>query len=157
MNQEIISQQLLIQLESGRRLMLHVSEILTVLDRKSPDYDRQVAEGKRLLAEARADEIDATLRTMPAEPFLEELTEADPEQKGKRKRRRRGRGNRRSSGKAKDGSSESDSVTTKKVSDPANQRSSENAATSMQRRKRRRRRRGGNRKPGNESEGNSQS
>lgn len=157
LNQEIISQQLLIQLESGRRLMLHVSEILTVLDRKSPDYDRQVAEGKRLLAEARADEIDATLRTMPAEPFLEELTEADPEQKGKRKRRRRGRGNRRSSGKAKDGSSESDSVTTKKVSDPANQRSSENAATSMQRRKRRRRRRGGNRKPGNESEGNSQS
>ena len=157
LNQEIISQQLLIQLESGRRLMLHVSEILTVLDRKSPDYDRQVAEGKRLLAEARTDEIDATLRTMPAEPFLEELTEADPEQKGKRKRRRRGRGNRRSSGKAKDGSSESDSVTTKKVSDPANQRSSENAATSMQRRKRRRRRRGGNRKPGNESEGNSQS
>lgn len=155
LNQEIISQQLLIQLESGRRLMLHVSEILTVLDRKSPDYDRQVAEGKRLLAEARADEIDATLRTMPAEPFLEELTEADPEQKGKRKRRRRGRGNRRSSGKAKDGSSESDSVTTKKVSDPANQRSSENAATSTQRRKRRRR--GGNRKPGNESEGNSQS
>ena len=155
LNQEIISQQLLIQLESGRRLMLHVSEILTVLDRKSPDYDRQVAEGKRLLAEARADEIDATLRTMPAEPFLEELTEADPEQKGKRKRRRSGRGNRRSSGKAKDGSSESDSVTTKKVSDPANQRSSENAATSTQRRKRRRR--GGNRKPGNESEGNSQS
>jgi cell fate regulator YaaT (PSP1 superfamily) len=155
LNQEIISQQLLIQLESGRRLMLHVSEILTVLDRKSPDYDRQVAEGKRLLAEARADEIDATLRTMPAEPFLEELTEADPEQKGKRKRRRRGRGDRRSSGKAKDGSSESDSVTTKKVSDPANQRSSENAATSTQRRKRRRR--GGNRKPGNESEGNSQS
>ncbi len=155
LNQEIISQQLLIQLESGRRLMLHVSEILTVLDRKSPDYDRQVAEGKRLLAEARADEIDATLRTMPAEPFLEELTEADPEQKGKRKRRRRGRGNRRSSGKAKDGSSESDSVTTKEVSDPANQRSSENAATSTQRRKRRRR--GGNRKPGNESEGNSQS
>ena len=155
LNQEIISQQLLIQLESGRRLMLHVSEILTVLDRKSPDYDRQVAEGKRLLAEARTDEIDATLRTMPAEPFLEELTEADPEQKGKRKRRRRGRGNRRSSGKAKDGSSESDSVTTKKVSDPANQRSSENAATSTQRRKRRRR--GGNRKPGNESEGNSQS
>ena len=155
LNQEIISQQLLIQLESGRRLMLHVSEILTVLDRKSPDYDRQVAEGERLLAEARADEIDATLRTMPAEPFLEESTEADPEQKGKRKRRRRGRGNRRSSGKAKDGSSESDSVTTKEVSDPANQRSSENAATSTQRRKRRRR--GGNRKPGNESEGNSQS
>ncbi len=155
LNQEIISQQLLIQLESGRRLMLHVSEILTVLDRKSPDYDRQVAEGDRLLAEARADEIDATLRTMPAEPLLEESTEADPEQKGKRKRRRRGRGNRRSSGKAKDGSSESDSVTTKEVSDPANQRSSENAATSTQRRKRRRR--GGNRKPGNESEGNSQS
>lgn len=103
LNQEIISQQLLIQLESGRRLMLHVSEILTVLDRKSPDYDRQVAEGDRLLAEARADEIDATLRTMPAEPLLEESTEADPEQKGKRKRRRRGRGNRRSSGKAKDG------------------------------------------------------
>ena len=64
LNQEILSQQLLVELESGRRLMLHVSEILTTLDRKSPDYEQQVAEGERLLAQARTDEIDISIDSM---------------------------------------------------------------------------------------------
>lgn len=47
LNQEILSQQLLVELESGRRMTLHVSEILTTLERKSSAQNKEVFDGER--------------------------------------------------------------------------------------------------------------
>ena len=154
LNQEILSQQLLVELESGRRLMLHVSEILTTLDRKSPDYEQQVAEGERLVAQARADEIDLSIEsTDSADP---DETQASEAPKKKRRRRRR---NRRGSGKRKDGSSESNSGAKKDNSGDAKSGSPEGSSSSNKNKKgrRRRRRRGGENKPKQSSEGGSPS
>ena len=99
LNQEILSQQLLVEFESGRRLMLHMSEILTTLDRKSPDYEQQVAEGERRswprLGQMR---LISQLNRRISDPDETQASEA-PKRRGRRRRR-----NRRGSGKRKDGS-----------------------------------------------------
>lgn len=98
LNQEILSQQLLVELESGRRVMLHVSEILTTLDRKSADYQQQVAEGEHLLAEARMDEIDTALHSFTSAIETDQSTgDASGGRSQRKRRRKRNRKGRRKS------------------------------------------------------------
>ncbi len=151
LNQEILSQQLLVELESGRRLMLHVSEILTTLDRKAPDYEQQVAEGERLLAAARADEMDLALDTLATESDLSDAQEEDTgrQRKGKSRRRKR---NRKGQRKRQDGSPEP--VSKDKNNTSADSSAKETAGGNRnKKRRRRRRRRGGDRKPNQNAEG----
>ena len=151
LNQEILSQQLLVELESGRRLMLHVSEILTTLDRKAPDYEQQVAEGERLLAVARADEMDLAIDSLTPESDLPDPAEEDRGRQRNRKSRRRKR-NRKGQRKRQDGSPEP-------VSEDKNNTSADSSAKETaggnrdKKRRRRRRRRGGDRKPNQNAEG----
>ena len=151
LNQEILSQQLLVELESGRRLMLHVSEILTTLDRKSPDYKQQVAEGERLIAAARADEMDLALDTLTPESEEADSGEEDKgrQRKGKSRRRRR---NRKGQRKRQDGSPETASADKNNIS--ADLSAKETAGGNKKKKRRRRRwRRGGDRKPNQNAEG----
>lgn len=151
LNQEILSQQLLVELESGRRLMLHVSEILTTLDRKAPDYEQQVAEGERLLAAARADEMDLALDTLATESDLSDAQKEDTgrQRKGKSRRRKR---NRKGQRKRQDGSPEP--VSKDKNNTSADSSAKETAGGNRnKKRRRRRRRRGGDRKPNQNAEG----
>ncbi len=152
LNQEILSQQLLVELESGRRLMLHVSEILTTLDRKSPDYEQQVAEGERLLAAARADEMDLALGAFT--PETDEAGSREEEDKGRQRKgkSRRRRRNRKGQRKRQDGSSETASKDKNNTS--ADSSAQETAGgNKKKKRRRRRRRRGGDRKPNQNAEG----
>ncbi|MAT10308.1 MAG: signal peptidase [Rhodopirellula sp.] len=137
LNQEILSQQLLVELESGRRLMLHVSEILTTLDRKSPDYEEQVAEGQRLLASAKADEIEIALDNLTPDEKTGDLLEDDKSRRGKGKRRRRRR-NPKGQRKSQQGSSESG------AEDKKNTSGGPHASGKKKKRRRRRRRRSDN-------------
>ena len=151
LNQEILSQQLLVELESGRRLMLHVSEILTTLDRKSPDYEQQVTEGERLLAAARVDEMDLALDTLTPEAEEADSREEDKgrQRKGKSRRRRR---NRKGQRKLQDGSPTTASEDKNNTS--ADSSAKETAGgNKKKKRRRRRRRRGGDRKPNQNAEG----
>ena len=151
LNQDILSQQLLVELESGRRLMLHVSEILTTLDRKSPDYEQQVAEGERLLAAAKADEMDLALDTLTPEVEEADSREQDKgrQRKGKSRRRRR---NRKGQRKPQDGSPETASADKNDTS--AESLAKETAGgNKKKKRRRRRRRRTGDRKPNQNAEG----
>ncbi len=157
LNQEILSQQLLVELESGRRLMLHVSEILTTLDRKSPEYESQVADGERLLAAARADELDVMMGQEALGGENDAPADGGPSQgekrhgKGKQGRRRR---NRRGQRKPRDGSSESVSQDKKKSSAARSPDSADGSTSrSNNKRRRRRRRRGGGREPNQNAEG----
>ena len=150
LNQEILSQQLLVELESGRRLMLHVSEILTTLDRKSPDYEHQVAEGERLLAAARADEMDLVSDTPAFESDQSDTREEDRgrQRKGKSRRRRNRKGQR----KRQDGSPEP--VSEDKNKNSADWSAKETAGgNKSKKRRRRRRRRGGDRQPNQNAKG----
>lgn len=145
LNQEILSQQLLVELESGRRLMLHVSEILTTLDRKSPDYEEQVAEGERLLASVKTDEIEMALDSLTSDVNTGDLSEDDKSRRGKGKRRRRRR-NSKGQKKSQQGSSESG------VEDKKNTSGGPASSGNSKKRRRRRRRRSDN-KPSQNPEG----
>lgn len=139
LNQEILSQQLLVELESGRRLMLHVSEILTTLDRKSPDYEEQVAEGERLLASVKTDEVEMALDSLTSEVNTGDLSEDDKSRRGKGKRRRRRR-NSKGQKKSQQGSSESGAEDKKNTSGGP-------SSSGNGKKKRRRRRRRSDNKP----------
>ena len=139
LNQEILSQQLLVELESGRRLMLHVSEILTTLDRKSPDYEEQVAEGERLLASVKTDEIEMALDSLTSDVNTGDLSEDDKSRRGKGKRRRRRR-NSKGQKKSQQGSSESGAEDKKNTSGGP-------SSSGNGKKKRRRRRRRSDNKP----------
>ena len=145
LNQEILSQQLLVELESGRRLMLHVSEILTTLDRKSPDYEEQVAEGERLLASVKTDEVEMALDSLTSEVNTGDLSEDDKSRRGKGKRRRRRR-NSKGQKKSQQGSSESGAEDKKNTSGGP-------SASGNGKKKRRRRRRRSDNKPSQNPEG----
>ena len=145
LNQEILSQQLLVELESGRRLMLHVSEILTTLDRKSPDYEEQVAEGERLLASVKTDEVEMALDSLTSDVNTGDLSEDDKSRRGKGKRRRRRR-NSKGQKKSQQGSSESGAEDKKNTSGGP-------AASGNGKKKRRRRRRRSDNKPSQNPEG----
>ena len=145
LNQEILSQQLLVELESGRRLMLHVSEILTTLDRKSPDYEEQVAEGERLLASAKTDEVEMALDSLTSEVNTGDLSEDDKSRRGKGKRRRRRR-NSKGQKKSQQGSSESGAEDKKNTSGGP-------SSSGNGKKKRRRRRRRSDNKPSQNPEG----
>jgi len=145
LNQEILSQQLLVELESGRRLMLHVSEILTTLDRKSPDYEEQVAEGERLLASVKTDEIEMALDSLTSDVNTGDSSEDDKSRRGKGKRRRRRR-NSKGQKKSQQGSSESG------VEDKKNTSGGPASSGNRKKRRRRRRRRSDN-KPSQNPEG----
>ncbi|MAX21840.1 MAG: signal peptidase [Planctomycetaceae bacterium] len=145
LNQEILSQQLLVELESGRRLMLHVSEILTTLDRKSPDYEEQVAEGERLLASVKTDEVEMTLDSLTSDVNTGDLSEDDKSRRGKGKRRRRRR-NSKGQKKSQQGSSESGAEDKKNTSGGP-------SASGNGKKKRRRRRRRSDNKPSQNPEG----
>lgn len=145
LNQEILSQQLLVELESGRRLMLHVSEILTTLDRKSPDYEEQVAEGERLLASVKTDEIEMALDSLTSDVNTGDLSEDDKSRRGKGKRRRRRRSS-KGQKKSQQGSSESG------VEDKKNTSGGPASSGNRKKRRRRRRRRSDN-KPSQNPEG----
>ena len=145
LNQEILSQQLLVELESGRRLMLHVSEILTTLDRKSPDYEEQVAEGERLLASAKTDEVEMALDSLTSEVNTGDLSEDDKSRRGKGKRRRRRR-NSKGQKKSQQGSSESGAEDKKNTSGGP-------SSSGNGKKKRRRRRRRSHNKPSQNPEG----
>lgn len=139
LNQEILSQQLLVELESGRRLMLHVSEILTTLDRKSPDYEEQVAEGERLLASVKTDEVEMALDSLTSDVNTGDLSEDDKSRRGKGKRRRRRR-NSKGQKKSQQGSSESGAEDKKNTSGGP-------SSSGNGKKKRRRRRRRSDNKP----------
>ena len=139
LNQEILSQQLLVELESGRRLMLHVSEILTTLDRKSPDYEEQVAEGERLLASVKTDEVEMALDSLTSEVNTGDLSEDDKSRRGKGERRRRRR-NSKGQKKSQQGSSESGAEDKKNTSGGP-------SSSGNGKKKRRRRRRRSDNKP----------
>ena len=145
LNQEILSQQLLVELESGRRLMLHVSEILTTLDRKSPDYEEQVAEGERLLASVKTDEVEMALDSLTSEVNTGDLSEDDKSRRGKGKRRRRRR-NSKGQKKSQQGSSESGAEDKKNTSGGP-------SSSGNGKKKRRRRRRRSDNKPSQNPEG----
>ena len=145
LNQEILSQQLLVELESGRRLMLHVSEILTTLDRKSPDYEEQVAEGERLLASAKTDEVEMALDSLTSDVNTGDLSEDDKSRRGKGKRRRRRR-NSKGQKKSQQGSSESGAEDKKNTSGGP-------SSSGNGKKKRRRRRRRSDNKPSQNPEG----
>lgn len=145
LNQEILSQQLLVELESGRRLMLHVSEILTTLDRKSPDYEEQVAEGERLLASVKTDEVEMTLDSLTSDVNTGDLSEDDKSRRGKGKRRRRRR-NSKGQKKSQQGSSESGAEDKKNTSGGP-------SSSGNGKKKRRRRRRRSDNKPSQNPEG----
>ena len=145
LNQEILSQQLLVELESGRRLMLHVSEILTTLDRKSPDYEEQVAEGERLLASVKTDEVEMALDSLTSEVNTGDLSEDDKSRRGKGKRRRRRR-NTKGQKKSQQGSSESGAEDKKNTSGGP-------SSSGNGKKKRRRRRRRSDNKPSQNPEG----
>ena len=145
LNQEILSQQLLVELESGRRLMLHVSEILTTLDRKSPDYEEQVAEGERLLASVKTDEVEMALDSLTSEVNTGDLSEDDKSRRGKGKRRRRRR-NSKGQKKSQQGSSESGAEDKKNTSGGP-------SSSGNGKKKRRRRRRRSDNKPRQNPEG----
>ena len=145
LNQEILSQQLLVELESGRRLMLHVSEILTTLDRKSPDYEEQVAEGERLLASVKTDEVEMALDSLTSDVNTGDLSEDDKSRRGKGKRRRRRR-NSKGQKKSQQGSSESGAEDKKNTSGGP-------SASGNGKKKRRRRRRRSDNKPSQNPEG----
>ena len=145
LNQEILSQQLLVELESGRRLMLHVSEILTTLDRKSPDYEEQVAEGERLLASVKTDEIEMALDSMTSDVNTADSSEDDKSRRGKGKRRRRRR-NSKGQKKSQQGSSESGAEDKKNTSGGP-------SSSGNGKKKRRRRRRRSDNKPRQNPEG----
>jgi cell fate regulator YaaT (PSP1 superfamily) len=145
LNQEILSQQLLVELESGRRLMLHVSEILTTLDRKSPDYEEQVAEGERLLASVKTDEVEMALDSLTSDVNTGDLSEDDKSRRGKGKRRRRRR-NSKGQKKSQQGSSESGAEDKKNTSGGP-------SSSGNGKKKRRRRRRRSDNKPSQNPEG----
>ena len=145
LNQEILSQQLLVELESGRRLMLHVSEILTTLDRKSPDYEEQVAEGERLLASVKTDEVEMALDSLTSDVNTGDLSEDDKSPRGKGKRRRRRR-NSKGQKKSQQGSSESGAEDKKNTSGGP-------SSSGNGKKKRRRRRRRSDNKPSQNPEG----
>ena len=145
LNQEILSQQLLVELESGRRLMLHVSEILTTLDRKSPDYEEQVAEGERLLASVKTDEVEMALDSLTSDVNTGDLSEDDKSRRGKGKRRRRRR-NSKGQKKSQQGSSESGAEDKKNTSGGP-------SSSGNGKKKRRRRRRRSDNKPRQNPEG----
>ena len=145
LNQEILSQQLLVELESGRRLMLHVSEILTTLDRKSPDYEEQVAEGARLLASVKTDEVEMALDSLTSDVNTGDLSEDDKSRRGKGKRRRRRR-NSKGQKKSQQGSSESGAEDKKNTSGGP-------SSSGNGKKKRRRRRRRSDNKPSQNPEG----
>ncbi|MDB4864508.1 regulatory iron-sulfur-containing complex subunit RicT [Pirellulaceae bacterium] len=145
LNQEILSQQLLVELESGRRLMLHVSEILTTLDRKSPDYEEQVAEGERLLASVKTDEVEMALDSLTSDVNTGDLSEDDKSRRGKGKRRRRHR-NSKGQKKSQQGSSESGAEDKKNTSGGP-------SSSGNGKKKRRRRRRRSDNKPSQNPEG----
>ena len=145
LNQEILSQQLLVELESGRRLMLHVSEILTTLDRKSPDYEEQVAEGERLLASVKTDEVEMALDSLTSEVNTGDLSEDDKSRRGKGKRRRRRR-NSKGQKKSQQGSSESGAEDKKNTSGGP-------SSSGNGKKKRRRRRRRSDNKPSQNPKG----
>ena len=145
LNQEILSQQLLVELESGRRLMLHVSEILTTLDRKSPDYEEQVAEGERLLASVKTDEVEMALDSLTSDVNTGDLSEDDKSRRGKGKRRRRRR-NSKGKKKSQQGSSESGAEDKKNTSGGP-------SSSGNGKKKRRRRRRRSDNKPSQNPEG----
>ena len=117
--------------------MLHVSEILTTLDRKSPDYEEQVAEGQRLLASAKADEIEIALDSLTPDEKTGDLLEDDKSRRGKGKRRRRRR-NPKGQRKSQQGSSESG------AEDKKNTSGGPHASGNKKKRRRRRRRRSDN-------------
>lgn len=145
LNQEILSQQLLVELESGRRLMLHVSEILTTLDRKSPDYEEQVAEGERLLASVKTDEVEMALDSLTSDVNTGDLSEDDKSRRGKGKRRRRRR-NSKGQKKSQQGSSESGAEDKKNTSGGP-------SSSGNGKKKRRRRRRRSDNKPSQNPKG----
>ena len=145
LNQEILSQQLLVELESGRRLMLHVSEILTTLDRKSPDYEEQVAEGERLLASVKTDEVEMALDSLTSDVKTADSSEDDKSRRGKGKRRRRRR-NSKGQKKSQQGSSESGAEDKKNTSGGP-------SSSGNGKKKRRRRRRRSDNKPSQNPEG----
>ena len=145
LNQEILSQQLLVELESGRRLMLHVSEILTTLDRKSPDYEEQVAEGERLLASVKTDEVEMALDSLTSDVNTGDLSEDDKSPRGKGKRRRRRRHS-KGQKKSQQGSSESGAEDKKNTSGGP-------SSSGNGKKKRRRRRRRSDNKPSQNPEG----
>lgn len=148
LNQEILSQQLLVELESGRRLMLHVSEILTTLDRKSPDYEEQVAEGERLLASVKTDEVEMALDSLTSDVNTGDLSEDDKSRRGKGKRRRRRR-NSKGQKKSQQGSSESG------AEDKKNTSGGPSSSGNGKKKRRRRRRRSDNKSSQNPEGGES--